>query len=401
MAPAPVLIRPDRIVPLQHESEDPQKDRYDWGPSVMLEDGLYKMWWVRLGGENKQRFAYATTLPDGERFEFTYPDWGDRVYYAESRDGLKWNITGPDFAGPVEQFGPDAPGPLMVLAPAESAQEKHHIGNPSVIKVDGTYYMYYETCSEYIVRRDQAGKIVVGDEYHNQVFVATSKDGKQWRKHPDDRAPTPIVVAPSSNKQGRQRYGLGQPSVFFRDGRYVMHYVDACNGPGDFMVRVEADDPFFSTKRVFRHRLRPPQGWPAVPEGAVSRFAQTDIKYLGQVHLLVRSAYEAGTLGLMVSGSGVFAADAAAVTPAKVYPQIAVSDPRGQTYRTRLFPRFLTDPQGQVLVQDGKVAICYASGLGFKDKAYTWDLFRCDVAVGEIEKATGLRLRAAQKNPGR
>ena len=27
--------------------------------------------------------------------------------------------------------------------------------------------------------------------------------------------------------------------------------------------------------------------------------------------------------------------------------------------------------------------------LGFKDKAYTWDLFRCDVALDAIEKATG------------
>lgn len=386
------LIEPVSIIRLQEEPEDPAKGRYDWGPSVMRDGDLHKMWFVRLGGGNKKRFPYAAVLPDGERFEFTYPDWGDRIYYAESRDGRSWHLAGEDYDGPVDRFGPDAPGPLMALQPAESPQERHHLGDPSVIKVDGTYYLYYETCSEYVVKRDATGKIIVGDEYHNQVFVATSKDGRTWKKHPDDANPQPIVAAPASNKEGRRRYGLGQPSVFFRDGKYVMHYVDSCTGPADSMVRIEADDPFFTQPRVFGRRLQPPKDWPALPAGAVARFAQTDIKPLGQVLLLARPAYETGNLNLMASRTGLFNADAAVGRPADVFPQLVLTDPRGKQYRTRLFPRFLCEPHGQVLIEDGKLTIYYTSGLGFKDKAYTWDLFRCDVALDAIEKACRVRL---------
>ncbi len=64
-----------------------------------------------------------------------------------------------------------------------------------------------------------------------------------------------------------------------------------------------------------------------------------------------------------------------------MFPQLRALDPRGTNYQERLYPRFLTDPRGQILVQDGCVAIYYASGLGFKDKAYTWDLHRCEVGI--------------------
>ena len=70
-----------------------------------------------------------------------------------------------------------------------------------------------------------------------------------------------------------------------------------------------------------------------------------------------------------------------------MFPQLVLIDPRGEQYKTRLYPHFLTEPQGQVIVTDGKIAIYYTSGLGFKDKAYTWDLYCCDVPVSEIEKA--------------
>ena len=281
--PGGALVKPAHVVAIQREAEDSGKGRYDWGPSVMRDGELYKMWWVRLGGGNKKRFPYSATLPDGEVFSFTYPDWGDRVYYAESRDGLKWNIAGEDYAGPVDQFGPDAPGPMMVLKPAESEQEKNHLGNPSVIKVNDTYYMYYETCCEYDVKRDASGKVVVGNEYHNQVFVATSRDGRTWRKHPDDANPQPIVEAPEANRLERKRYGFGQPSVFYKDGTFVMHYVNSCTGPGDFMVRIEADNPFFRDAKVFRHRLMAPKGWPAAPAGAVAPVCANGYSIPGEI----------------------------------------------------------------------------------------------------------------------
>ncbi len=388
-APHPAEAPPGPVYPaqavqaIQVEDAPGEAARYDWGPCVMRDRGLYRMWWVRLGGGARQRRPYATSLPDGEAFSFTYPDRGDRVYYAESRDGRTWNLGGEDYCGSPDDFGPDAAGPLMVLGPAESAGERMHVGSPSVIRVQDRYYMYYESCGEFIVRRDPAGgRPVVGDEYHNQVMLAESSDGRTWHKHPDDRDPQPVIPAPDDNRRPeRQRYGLGQPSVCWRAGRFILHYVDSCTGRGDFVVRVEADNPRFERATVFRERLNPRAGAEGVPQGAVARFAQMDVKYLGPVFYLVRPVYGEGRLGLLASSSGVFAADADVGGPSEVFPQIGTPDPRGQACRTRLFPRFLTSPVGEILVEDGRVVVYYSSGMGFKEQAHTWDLRRAEIPL--------------------
>jgi hypothetical protein len=111
------------------------------------------------------------------------------------------------------------------------------------------------------------------------------------------------------------------------------------------------------------------------------------VKYLGNKWWLARPAYGTGNLGLLASIDGVFGADAQARSPREVFPQLRVPDPRGAHYAERLYPRFLTDPHGQILVQDGCVVIYYAPGLGFKDKAYTWDLHRCEVEVRLVKGA--------------
>jgi len=390
MAAGPV-IQPVETLRIQDEPADGDTGRYDWGPSVMNDEGLYRMWWVRLGGANEKRFAYRTTLADGQPFEFTYPDYGDRIYYAESRDGRTWHITGDDDAGPPESCGLDAGGPCLVLAPAESAQERNHVGCPSVIRVRDTFYMYYEAPSHFICGRGDDGQVRVLGEYHNQIFLATSQDGKRWRKHPSDTDPQPILTAPAWNSRpGAQRYGIGQPSVFFADGRFVMHCVDSCTGPGDFQVRVEADNPFFRNARVFPTFLATITGQQGVPAGAVARFAQSQVAYLRPWLFLIRPAYGTGRLGLLASQTGLFPQDAAARTPGEVFPQIAAIDTRGPRFGERLFPRFVTDPTGQIHVVDGRATIFYSSGQGFKEYAHTWDLFRCDVRAGDLMIAARL-----------
>jgi len=366
-----LTIRPVSITSLQSEPVTPE-GRYDWGPSVMRDDdGLYKMWWVRLGGTGQEkRFPFSARLPDGGVLSFTYPDWGDRVYYAESADGVHWALG-------------VAP---MVLAPAESRQEINHVGTPAVIKVSGTYFMYYETCADYLARQRADGSPYLESEYHNQVFVATSDDGRAWHKRLSDRSPQPVVAAPRENLDfGRQRYGLGQPSAFCRDGRFVLHYVDSCTGPGDFIVRVEADNPYFHAARSFPLSLRSANG-AAVPAGSVARFAQTDVKPLGDTYYLIRPAYGTGKLGILASRDGLFRQDADAVMPGDVYPQIDVPDPRGSDWLERLYPDFLTTPTGEILVENGRVAIYYSSGAGFKDRANTWDLFRADVSLRDLRR---------------
>lgn len=380
------ILTPKRVVTLQHEAVGPDA-RYDWGPSVMRDDdGLYRMWWVRLAGSGQEkRFPDSARLPGGGLLEFSYPDWGDRIFHAISRDGLSWRLEGPAWEGAAASFGPDAPGPLLALGPAENGAEVNHVGTPTVIRVGGTYYCYYEACADWLAKRDEAGNPVLVGEYHNQVFVATSEDGRTWRKYPSDADPQPIIAAPASNLDlGNQRYGLGQPTVYYADGRFVLHYVDSCTGSGDFLVRVESEDPFFRTRSLFARRLAPSAGEAGIPEGAVARFAQTDIKPLEGRNYLLRPAYGTGRIGILATSDGVFAADADASAPADVFPQIDCPDPRGGDWLERLYPRWLTDGSGQILIEDGQCVIYYSSGQGWKDLSNTWDVLRLEVPVEAI-----------------
>lgn len=382
-------IEPLRVVTLQHEAPDPATGRYDWGPSVMLDDdGLHKMWWVRLGGSGQERrFPFDARLPGGGVFSFTYPDWGDRIYCAASRDGVTWHLEGPEYTGDPAAFGPDSPGLLLALGPAEAPGEINHVGTPSVMKVRGTYYLYYEAPADFHAELDAEGRPRLVGEYHNQVFVATSADGKTWTRRPVHARPRPVIAAPSENLEfGRQRYGFGQPSAFYENGRFVLHYVDSCTGPGDFVVRVESEDPYFHNARAFARKLTPATGADDVPDGAVARFAQMDVKPLDGAYYLLRPAYGTGRLGLLASHDGVFEADADATMPTEVFPQIRVPDPRGEDWLEVLYPRFLTDPTGRIFVRDGVVSIYYSSGRGWKDDAFTWDVFRCEVAVGDLRR---------------
>lgn len=368
------------VLAIQDEAEVPGQTRYDWGPSVMKDGDLYRMWWVRWGASSEGGHPCEAVLPDGETFRFEYPSRGDRIYYAESRDGKTWNVGGDDYAGDPADFGPDASGPLQVLGPAESDQERMHVACPSVLKVNGVFYLYYEASSAFKVSRGDDGQPRETGEYHNQIFVARSRDGKSWEKLPNNNNPQPIVEAPETNlRPDQQRYGVGQPSVFFQDGKFIMHYVHSCGPPGDFIVRIEADNPRFENARPYPFAFPPRHPDETIPAGAVARFAQTDVKFHDGNICLIRPAYSTGCLNVLTSRAGMFAEDAEAVHPKEVYPQVACPDPRGVEYQELLFPDFLTDPHGQVLLENERAVLFYSSGKCFKACAHTWDLRRAEV----------------------
>jgi hypothetical protein len=93
-----------------------------YAPHVLIEDGLFRMWY---GGQGK--------------------DGHDRISYAESKDGKKW----------VRKD---------VVLKDDTA---NHVNDPSVVKVNGRYFMYY-TCAK---------KDVV-----DRIDVAISQDGRQWER---------------------------------------------------------------------------------------------------------------------------------------------------------------------------------------------------------------------------
>jgi len=358
---------------------------YDWGACVMKDGDLYRMWWVRQSPPSNKTLPYETTGDDGKPVTVRYnSECGDRVYYAESKDGYTWHLSGKGDEVAINKYGPDSPTPIMVLKPSDSRWEKAHLGDPSVVKVGDTFYMYYETCSAFRLRKNEKGEVSAGTEFHNQVFLATSKDGRHWKKWPKDDDPQPIVKAPESNLQpGKQSYGFGQPTACYKNGRFILHYVDSCTWFPDVLVRLESSDPTFRDARPTIEGLvnRIASDKP-VPAGAVSKYAQTDICWLGDSFYLVRPVYGTDRIAILRSKSGVFYSDDISNDPLSARRQIALHDPRGVEFRNRLYPRFLRTPHGEVVGDETHFSVFYGSGDGGGPGwgPRTWDIYRADIA---------------------
>lgn len=159
---------------------------YDWGHSVIYEDGMYKMWWVR-------------------------PAVYDSIYYAESKDLKNWTN--------VQR--------VICLAPNSTNITKYDnikgmIGKPSVLHVDGTYYMYFEAPAS---EDPDITQTVL--EWDNQVLLATSQDGIEWEFYCDENGePQPVIAMPEElmGNTNDKDYGAGQPSAFYKDGKFYVTY---------------------------------------------------------------------------------------------------------------------------------------------------------------------------------
>ncbi|HET9677102.1 MAG TPA: hypothetical protein VFP21_06325 [Solirubrobacterales bacterium] len=165
---------------------------YNYAPTVML-DGSYKVWWC--GGIA-----------------------GDHILYGESS-----SLNGPFHApGSGNQY-------LDVLQPtAGSELDATHTCDPSVIRVRGTYYMYYGGLSE-------------GTGKPTQIGVASSNDGINWTKLNNDR---PIVTP---RNPGCGCYGAGQPSAAYVDGYFYLMYTDASGLNGGTQYAIRSIDPTFQS----------------------------------------------------------------------------------------------------------------------------------------------------------
>ena len=159
---------------------------YDWGHSVLYDEGIYKMWWVR-------------------------PAVYDAIFYAESTDLKNWvNVQR------VISLSPNA------LNIKKYNNMKGMLGKPSVLHIGDTYFMYFEApASE---DPDPTQTVL---EWDNQVMLATSSDGINWQFYSDEKGqPKPVVAMnPDFMKDGTAKnYGAGQPSVFYKDGTFYLTY---------------------------------------------------------------------------------------------------------------------------------------------------------------------------------
>ncbi|OLR91701.1 glycoside hydrolase family protein [Actinokineospora bangkokensis] len=175
---------------------------YNYGPTLMVDGGRYRMWWCsQLGIANPP---------------------GDDILLAEAK--------GP--GGPYT--GPDGTPGTPVFSGSFTGFDAVHTCDPSVIKVGGTYYLYYTGA---------AGAHANG----NAIGLATSRDGRVWSRA---NGGAPIVSA-SHNVHRANEYGAGQPAVAHVDGWFYLMFTDTTgrgagrNGAGQFVLR--ARDPAFGT----------------------------------------------------------------------------------------------------------------------------------------------------------
>lgn len=170
----------------------PYDDHYDWGQTIIYDAGVYKMWWVRQSPH-------------------------DTIWYAESSDLKNW--TNEQRVLKVEE---------------NSDWIKMHIGKPTVIKVDGKYKMYFEAPAT-------LDPIDGYTETDNNVLMATSKNGIDWAYYTADTDEAQPVIRMTDEQLNNGYYGIGQPSVLYKDGMYYIYYTYAV-GSGDKMYMSTSKD---------------------------------------------------------------------------------------------------------------------------------------------------------------
>ncbi|MET0237662.1 MAG: beta-xylosidase [Kibdelosporangium sp.] len=171
--------------------------QYNYAPAVMTDGGRVRMWWCS---------QLVSAAPPG-----------DDVVYADAAVPL-----GP-YTTPRAVFGGTGAG-----------FDGRHTCDPSVIRVNGTYYLYYTGAPD-----DHSNG--------NAIGLATSPDGLNWTRA---KGGQPIVSSSFDVRRGNA-YGAGQPSVLYLDGWFYLMFTDTTgrgaheNGAGQFVLRSQG--PAFDT----------------------------------------------------------------------------------------------------------------------------------------------------------
>lgn len=165
--------------------------------------------------------------------------WALYFYTVESPGTPTGNEIGMATAPGPEGPWTALPGPVLTLGP-EGAWDDNGVTNPSVMRVDGGYWMYYDGN-----RGDLASE---GDR---SIGLATSDDGYTWTKY-DDPATSdgafavsdPVMIVGDDGAWDAGR--VFDPGVVITDDGFVMtyftHVPDQRNARVDYQIGVARSD---------------------------------------------------------------------------------------------------------------------------------------------------------------
>jgi predicted GH43/DUF377 family glycosyl hydrolase len=135
-------------------------------------------------------------VKDGDRYLMWYGAQSskghDAIHMAISTDGVDWTKLG------------------VVI----STGTNNHVNDPSVVIVNGTFYMYYSVAP---VRE------------MDEVWCATSPNGYNWTIHG-------AVVLPSENQTDWDSLKVGRPAVLYQDGLFKMWFDGSQRSVNDPMM---------------------------------------------------------------------------------------------------------------------------------------------------------------------
>jgi predicted GH43/DUF377 family glycosyl hydrolase len=189
---------------------------------VVFEGNVYRMWYTANGNDLRTGIGYATS-PDGLTWTRQSSDpvlthgvgWESHgvsapsVLYDPVASQWKMWYTGRDYIGRYSIGYATSPDGITwtkyannpVLSRSNSGQDDASIVSPHVLYRAGTYHMWY-----------------AGRGSNNQIFYATSSDGINWSKHPNN---------PVLRLGGDYTWDNGEiaaPSVIWTGARYEMWY---------------------------------------------------------------------------------------------------------------------------------------------------------------------------------
>lgn len=169
-------------------------------------DGKWKMW-------------YGAGVPEQQST--------DNVYYTESTDPER------GWSKPVRIMSDDTTGYKLIDESGKLRGASDPIGyggDPCVVKVNGTYYMYFSGLE---------WDLDDGTYKHwNKIYLATSTDGKTW---------TCVGAVVDTATGGSLGYGSGAPSVVYHEGKFWLYYYSQSydyrypNEPGGLVLKQSTD----------------------------------------------------------------------------------------------------------------------------------------------------------------
>jgi predicted GH43/DUF377 family glycosyl hydrolase len=182
---------------------------FDFGPTVIKDDDAYKMWW-------------CGTPPANSTYVFG-------IYYATSNDSLQWSPR------------------QLVLQPTSNSSDSLFVCQPTVVKVNSTYYMYYAGASLNITN--------VSITAQCSIFLATSNDGIHWTKYGSNSNPQPVI-----NPVSDTLAFVNQPSVLYYN-KFYLYYTNSSSGNGTDTFLATADDGMhFTVQNKASPVFSPPVG---------------------------------------------------------------------------------------------------------------------------------------------